>query len=219
MKFATKLVTPPAAAVVSTADAKTHLRVSTSSQDSYIDTLVTAATKHVEKLTNRLLITQTWELWADRFPGGSNPLGDWWDGVREEPVSLSSGSGSGRVLELPFSKLSSLTSLSTFNDSGTETTFSNSSYIVDTVSEPPRVVLARGSVWPSDLRMANAIKLVAIFGYGATAADVPADLVHAIKMLVAHWFENRESVISGTISKEIEQSLYALTEPYRVRNL
>jgi hypothetical protein len=48
-------------------------------------------------------------------------------------------------------------------------------------------------------------------GYGAASA-VPDDAKQAILLLASHWVENREAVLSGTISKEIELSYTALTD-------
>lgn len=218
MRFSTKQTVAPVAAIISTADAKTHLRVNTSTQDAYIDGLVTAAKNHIEKLTNRPLITQTWELWADHLPGARSSGDSWWDGVKDEPISHSQNRSSS-VITMPFGNLVSISELVTYDDSDTAATFDASNYIVDAVSQPGRIILKNGSTWPANLRAGNGLKITAVFGYGSAATDVPQDLIHAAKMLMAHWFENRESVAIGTISKEIEQSLYALIEPYRIRNL
>lgn len=48
-----------------------------------------------------------------------------------------------------------------------------------------------------------------------TDADVwpaPEDIRQAIRLLVGHWFENRESVIIGTTSSEVQQSLNFILE-------
>jgi hypothetical protein len=38
---------------------------------------------------------------------------------------------------------------------------------------------------------------------------------HAIKLLVAHWFRNREAVLVGTISKDMEKAVDALLVQFR----
>jgi hypothetical protein len=38
-------------------------------------------------------------------------------------------------------------------------------------------------------------------------------------MLAAHWYEHREEVFTGSISKQIEMGFRALVEPYRFRRV
>jgi hypothetical protein len=44
---------------------------------------------------------------------------------------------------------------------------------------------------------------------------VPAAIRHAILMLVGHWYEARSSVLTGTISKEIEFGVKSLLDSQR----
>ena len=56
-------------AILTTAEAKTHLKVDTSADDTYIDNLVSAATESAQIFTNRYFInttiTQHGDKWAD----------------------------------------------------------------------------------------------------------------------------------------------------------
>jgi hypothetical protein len=38
---------------------------------------------------------------------------------------------------------------------------------------------------------------------------------HAIKLLVAHWFRNRETVLVGTVSSELSKAVDALVVQFR----
>lgn len=38
----------------------------------------------------------------------------------------------------------------------------------------------------------------------------------AMLMTIAHWYEHRESVVVGTITKEIEEGTWRLIQPYRI---
>lgn len=38
----------------------------------------------------------------------------------------------------------------------------------------------------------------------------------AMLMTIAHWYEHRESVVIGVTSKEIEQGIWRLIQPYRI---
>ena len=53
-------------------------------------------------------------------------------------------------------------------------------------------------------------------GYGDTAADVPAPLRQAMLLMIGHWYEHREAVITGPISTELPLTARALLAPYRV---
>ena len=52
-------------------------------------------------------------------------------------------------------------------------------------------------------------------GYGDEASDVPAPIRHAIKLLVAHWFEQREPVVLGSAPQEVPGTVAGLLLPYR----
>ena len=52
-----KLETAPASEPLTTSEAKAHLKVSGSSEDAYIDSLVKASRTSIEKYLNRALIT------------------------------------------------------------------------------------------------------------------------------------------------------------------
>lgn len=44
--------------------------------------------------------------------------------------------------------------------------------------------------------------------------DAPADIQQAVKLLVGHWFENRESVVVGTTASEVPMSVQMLLSPH-----
>jgi uncharacterized phiE125 gp8 family phage protein len=67
-------------------------------------------------------------------------------------------------------------------------------------------------------RFSAGIELDIELGYGATAADVPDALRHAIRMLVAHWYENRGLAAIGDAATA-PGGLSALIAPYRVLSL
>jgi uncharacterized phiE125 gp8 family phage protein len=67
--------------------------------------------------------------------------------------------------------------------------------------------------WPeTDEKTINAVFVKATGGY----VVVPELAKHLIKLLIGHWFKNREAVITGTISKEIEISADNLMKLLRV---
>jgi uncharacterized phiE125 gp8 family phage protein len=175
---ALKRTVEPTEEPVSLDEAKSQCRVDTSDDDTFITGLIVAARQYVEGASRRAFITQTWRLSLDEWPGDDE-------------------------IELPKPPLVSVTSVIYKDTVGAQTTLSSSLYIVDTDSEPGRVKLAYGESWPSDtLYPANPIQITYVAGYGAAAA-VPAWVKQAIKLIVGHWYENREETIAGTIIKGI----------------
>jgi len=174
------LVTPPAEEPVSLADAKAHLRVDISDDDALIATLIKAARELFENYTRRALVTQTWDLVLDAFPAE-------------------------RELELPRPPLQSVTSITYKEADGSVQTFPTSEYVVDTSGMFGRVVLKSASTWPSvQLWPAGAVTVRFVAGYGG-ASGVPQAAKHAILLMVAYWYENREAVAvqPGVIAKEL----------------
>lgn len=179
---------------VTTSQAKAHMRITDTAEDSYIESLITAARQHAEHLTERAFITQTWTMTLDRFP-------DYFGDIR-----------------LPKPLLISVSSITYVDLEGTTQTLSSSLYEVDARSQPGRIRPAYGQAWPSTREQLNAVTITYTAGYGATAASVPTAIKQAIMIVVAHWFEHREPVITGTIVAEVPMSATALLGPYRVAN-
>ena len=108
----------------------------------------------------------------------------------------------------------------TYIDSDGDTnTFAAADYIVDTDSEPGRIVLDYGEVWPSGvLYPSNPIIVEYVCGYGDDGSDVPAGIRHAMKLIISDMYEKRETILVGTImshSRIAENLLW----PYRLRGL
>lgn len=208
-----KLVTAPNEEPVSIADAKAYLRVDHNEDDSLITSLIKVATSAAEKYTRRAFVTQTWDLWLDQFPSKTK-LGEsgWWDGVREAPIS--SILESVRLIEIPKPPLQSVTFLKTYDVSDTEEEFSSSRYFVDEQSDPGRLSLKFGEIWPAViLRPVNGVQVRFVAGYG-DAASVPEQIKTAIKMILVSLYENR-----GCSPDELPPTACALLDPYIVMRL
>lgn len=114
------------------------------------------------------------------------------------------------VLKVPLWPVSSITSLKYLNTAGVETTISGLQ--TDLISCPCRVRQAASSTgWPSlQTDTLNRVRLTFVAGYGTDERLIPDMIKHALKMMVAHWFRNRETVLVGSNSKEIEHATAAL---------
>ena len=68
-------------------------------------------------------------------------------------------------------------------------------------------------------RIAAGIELDVTFGFGDAAADLPEPLRQAIRLLVAHWYENRGLVAAADKSTVLPSTVAALISSYRVLSL
>lgn len=162
-----RLITAPATEPVSSAEAKLHLKVDGSTDDTLISALIVAARMLCEAYQGRGYITQTWELTLDAFP--------------ESPF------------ELPPAPLASVVSIKYTDSGGTEYTMDPGDYVLDTSAEPGRVALADGVSWPSVvLYPVGGVKIRYTVG-AASAAAVPQNVKQAILLTVGDWYEDRQA--------------------------
>lgn len=183
-----KQTVAPTVEPVALARMKNHLRVDEdmTDDDDFIAALIGAAREYIEGATRRALITQTWRLSLAGWPDGDE-------------------------IELPKPPLQSVTSVVYTDADGNATEWDSAEYLVDTDSEPGRVVLANGYGWPGvTLRSMNPIQITYVAGYGDDGSAVPKIYQHAIKLLVGHWYENREATVAGTIAREIPLAVESL---------
>lgn len=173
-----RVTTAPVYRPVSVSEMKTHLRVTGSGDDTYIGLLIDAAVEHCQDIQDRAYVTQTITLTRDNFPDCGH-------------------------IYLPRAPLQTVTSV-TYTPLSTETptVFASASYRVDTATEPGRIVLKDAYDWPTDeLLEANGLVVIYVAGYGVATgpadgrpSTMPHSIIHAIKLLVGHWYENREAV-------------------------
>lgn len=180
-----KVITPPASEPVTLSEAKAQCRVDISTDDTLITSYISAARRLCERINWRAFMTQTLEVWFDAWPST--------DSIR-----------------LPRPPLQSVTYIKYYDEDSVVATLSSSTYFVDTISERGRIVLNTDQSWPSvTLRPANGVVVRYVAGW-ASAADVPETIKQAILLVVGHWYENREGVLIGSVSKSLEFSLESL---------
>lgn len=185
----------PAATPVSVAEAKTHLRVTQSTDDTYIGTLIDAATLEAERYLGRSLITQTLVLRLDAWPA---------DGI----------------IHLPRPPVASVTSVVYQDTAGAQQTLDASEYFRALYGDDMRLVFAEDATWP-DLESGNPtpIKVTYVAGYGSAGSSVPALIKAGILFLVAHLYEQRTPVVTGTITSNLDYATERCWAPYRVWGL
>lgn len=168
--IALDIVTAPAVEPLTTAEAKSHLRVDASTEDALIDAYVAAARAFYEEATWRALITQTWAMRLEQWP-------------YEESILL------------PKPPLQSVTSITYVDSDGDSHTMASADYTVY-AQDPGRIWLGYSKSWPSvTLRPGPSITITFVAGYGLAAA-VPVIDKQAIRLMVGHFYENREEVMA-----------------------
>jgi uncharacterized phiE125 gp8 family phage protein len=182
------LLSGPAVEPWSVAEAKNFLRTENDDDDTVIASLIAAARSHVEAMTRCALIAQTWRFVLDQWPK---------DG-RIKP-----GRG----------PLRTLTAARTYDSAGSATTIDAGTFIVDKASG---VIASSEWALPAPGRATAGIELDVEIGFGSAATDVPDVLRHAVRTLVAHWYENRGLIAIGQSVAMMPASVSAMIASYRV---
>lgn len=185
------LLTGPTVLPLSLAEVKSHLRVDTTDDEEYIQSLISVVAADCEQWLNRCLITQTWVETFLAFP------------VQYD------------FLELEKSPLQSVTSVQYVDTDGVTQTFSADDYEIDLAGTPGSIYLGYGKSFPSTRSVRDAVTVTYVAGYGDAETDVPVGIRHGMKIMLSHLYENREPVVTGTIVTRIPMSFESLLGPYR----
>lgn len=160
------LIEPPTADPVSLADVKTHLRVDHADDDELLNVLIAAATDHLDGyggVLGKCLMRQKWRISAERFVF--------------------------QHIRLPFREVVSV-EVKYFNKAEQEVTVAPSDYELLEDSIGPYVCLS--PAFPeTELSNAQDPAWIEMTLGAETVADLPASIVVAIKMMIAHWYEQR----------------------------
>lgn len=169
--MALTIVTEPASEPLELEDIEEHLRLSetsTGSEDDLLLTFLTAARRYCELVQGHAYIEQTWNLILDEFP-------------RRDYIMI------------PRPPLMSVAHVKSYDTNGSAATMTAGRYYVDADSQPGRVHLGYGEVWPSTtLRPANGVEVQFVAGYGSARSSVPNEIKQAIQLVIGHMYEHRE---------------------------
>jgi len=167
-QFSLVRVTAPSASPISLAEAKAQMRVEGTDDDTIIQRLIDAAVAFVDVqgALGFAMITQTWGQWLSPNPG---------------------------TVQLSLGPVQSVSAVKYYDVDGVLQTATLSDFNV--FGTPNRITVSpkAGKAWPVTQTRDDAIKIEYVIGYGATSASVPQTVRHALMMLVAHWYENRET--------------------------
>jgi uncharacterized phiE125 gp8 family phage protein len=188
------LTSGPAVEPVTLGEAKAHLRIDGTAEDTLIASLIVTSRLHVEAAAGLALVTQHWSWYLDAWPPG-------------------------RAVELPLRPIQSIAAVRLYDESGAATTLEPAAYLLDGAGLRPRLVRLGAPVWPRPGRIANGIEIAFAAGYGGAAADVPAPIRQAILILVAHWYEHRSPLEDGAHAAPLPTMVSELLAPYRTPRL
>jgi uncharacterized phiE125 gp8 family phage protein len=185
-----RLITPPASEPITLAEAKAHLRLEVADDDAEVTSAIQAARQWAEQYLWRGIVSQTWELLRDGFPC-------------EDHFELPKGN----LGTVSFVKY--LTSVG-----GSLQTLATSAYLIDTATEPGRILLPFGSTWPTTVDQWNSVQVQYTVGWAV--ADVPEPIKRAMLLLVSQLYEHRTPEVTGTIVSPVQFAVEALLGPYRL---
>lgn len=186
----------PAVALISTAEAKRQCRVSHSDEDTTFDGLILSVMATLDGpngLCSRALVNQTWQDSFSAFPHGRRPI----------PLGVETASSITHVKYYAPGE-ASLTTLAADQYWRVSTTLG------------VELQLAAEASWPATDERPDAVQVTYVAGFGATAAEVPANIKHAALLLIAHLYENREATVvgQGVDARELPFGVKALLGPW-----
>jgi len=179
--------------LISQADAKAHLRVKHTEEDSLIDIYVTAAYDLIRHHLKRPIISEDWTGRLDCFPENSD------------------------VLDLRWPDCTNLDEITYYDEDAALQKLATSVYQTDFYSVTGRVLLKDDQEWPdTEENRANAIEIT--YSAGWTVANVPPAIVQAIKIQLTWLYDNRMDVTVGpgfAASVPLSQAAHALISPWK----
>lgn len=174
---------------ITLAEAKKHLRVLTDDEDELIEAYIDTATEYCETIQNKNYMTTKLKLILDE-------------------INL--------PIKLPRPPFQSLEKIEVQKSDGTLEEWPADNYIVDDSGYFGFINRSNSYNIPGDLAEQQKIQITYTAGY-ATAAEVPARVKNAIKLLTAHFWSVRAPVsTTGGVPQEINLTVKALLGTDRV---
>lgn len=160
--------TEPASEPILVKDLKTHLRIISAKDDTYLASLIRVAREHIEMEIGRSLITRTYTATFDFWPNA-------------------------RFWRLEFPSIQSVTHIKYYDTTSAQQTFSADNYQVD----DRRIILNYGLSWPDIWDEANGIEIEYVAGFGDDPEDIPEGVRLGIMQLIGYWYNNREEYMTS----------------------
>lgn len=194
MRQGTIIVTPPSGHPVTLEQAKAQLRVDAgdTTDDAFINRLIAAAHRAVENMLGYPVLRQTR---GTHLTGFASPCAAVWLGGGDSPA----------IDEVRY-----------YDASGVLQVLDPTQYQIDDISRLATLWPAPGVTWPAtQAGRVGAVQIDWSAGW-ASAAAVEADLIEAMLLLISHWDQNREAVVTGVASNDVQFGVDMLLEPHRL---
>ncbi len=164
--MAMALISPPATLPVSLAKVKEFLKIENNDDDNLIDDLIIQAVSHIENIAEQKLITQDWRIFFDDLPRSG-------------------------ILEIALAPISAPIEVRYYDDQGDAQIVLAQDYEFDRHSIPARLWIKTPICMGHEL---NGLEVDVRAGFGASGVEVPGDIIRAILVTIAHWYEFRGAV-------------------------
>jgi hypothetical protein len=212
MPYGLTLQTPPIVEPVTLDQAKNFCVVSNSftDDDELISGLVTAGRQAAEVYTRRAFFNQTWLLTLDHFPifWGRSTFKNIGDSLYPYQYFFD-----GMTIRLPKPKCVSITSFNYLDVNGDAQSLSSDEYILDTNSEPARMIPVSNSYWPTaSVYVPGSVQITyqcGTYGDGVEVNTCPRNVCTAISVFTSHYYVNREG------SVPLPDAFYRLLDPVK----
>jgi uncharacterized phiE125 gp8 family phage protein len=177
MKYSIK--TDTSTLPISVAELKHYLRIveDDAEQDTLLRGLIIAARDSMEQELHMSLVNRVYTYYFDCFDS---------------------------ELDITLRPAVSVDAIRYYDADDVQQTLATSIYQSDLQKYRAEISLKDGQSWPTVYNKKNAVEVDVTIGHGSLAEDVPEDLKLALKMLAAHWFDNR--ALEGNI-KVIPQGI------------
>lgn len=190
------MVTAPTGLVVPVTDTREYLRAY-QEEDALIERLIRRATEFCQGWQGRQYLLAAFRERYDEFPADGGDIRLQWgpgytDNARDVYIEYQYAVGDTRLMRL-----------------------NSVEFQINTDGVTPVLRPLYGQTWPSTLDTPDAVAITYWAG-NPLVAGIGEREKQAIDMLTAHWYRNREAVLTGTISKEVEFSVARLLGPRRV---
>lgn len=197
-------VTGPATEPVTLIEAKSHSRFDDAASDADIAAYLIAARESIERTCSLAMIEQEWDLLIDNA----------WPCVASRYSC-----GAPQEIEIPLAPLRSITSISYVDADGITQILAADQYRLvrsGLYNKRGLVVPVYGVSWPAVRYQLEAISVRFKSGFGTEPGDVHEPVRQAIKLLAAHYCENREPINIGSAVTPIPLTISNLLADYVV---
>lgn len=176
--------------VVTTQRARDNSRIPDTHEDDWIQHAIESAHDYFERTLGCCIATTQFRATLDQFPRNRASI------------------------ELPVWPIAEVTRIAYLDPEGVEQEIPIEEIVQPVDRGRYAIRLANHARFPATKLTPNAVTIEFEAGW-PEPADVPKTLTRAALMLISHWYENREAVLVGTISKETEHGTSVLLEQLR----